>query len=312
MLTRRQDDEAIGWVIRLKHGSAEDWEAFTAWLEADPANLAAYEAAELADADAGMLSPAAAVPEIPQDVSAERAAPRLPRRMLFGTAVAAGIALFGAWISIDAGDVYSIETRPGESRTIALDDGSRIEINGASRVTLDRDRPRYAALDRGEALFRIVHDETRPFEVDAGESVLRDLGTVFNVVRSDRVLEVAVSEGAVLFEPEGEKKILQPGMAISKAAGEPARVTRVAPDAVGAWRDGRLVYAGADASRIAADLSRNLGVPVTVAGSRPFSGVIVLDGSDQEVLGRTAALLGLRLARQGEGWTMQTGTGAPR
>ena len=43
MLTDRDriDAEAIGWVIRLRDGSAADWEAFTVWLEADSAHLGA-------------------------------------------------------------------------------------------------------------------------------------------------------------------------------------------------------------------------------------------------------------------------------
>jgi transmembrane sensor len=123
---------------------------------------------------------------------------------------------------------------------------------------------------------------------------------VFNVVRSESLVQVAVSEGAVLFEPDGEKQTLKPGMALSKAAGRPAQVARVETDAVGAWREGRLVYSAAAVSQVASDLSRNLGVMVAAAdgaGSRPFSGVIMLDGSDAEVLGRAAALLGLRARR---------------
>ena len=314
MLNRQGDEEAIGWVIRLRDGSGEDWEAFTAWLEADPAHLAAYEAAELADHDAGALSPEPARPAwAPAPAALPVQRPR--RRMFLGVAVAAGIALFGTWFSIDSGSAYSIETAPGEVRTIALEDGSRIEVNGGSRLSLDRDRPRYASLERGEALFHVVHDAARPFEVEAGGSTLRDLGTVFNVVRSDGALEVAVSEGAVLFEPAGEKKTLKPGMALSKVAGRPAQVASIETDAVGAWREGRLVYSAASVSQVAADLSRNLGVTVTAgdnAATRPFSGVIMLDGSDEEVLGRAAALLGLRLERSGEGWALKTGTGARR
>ena len=314
MLNRQSDEEAIGWVIRLKDGSGEDWEAFTAWLEADPAHLAAYEAAELADHEAGALAPEPARPAWTPAIQ-PAAAPRPPRRMFLGLAVAASVALFGTWFAVSSGSAYSIETAPGETRTIALEDGSRIEVNGGSRLSLDKDRPRYASLERGEALFHVVHDEAHPFEVEAGGSTLRDLGTVFNVVRSESLVQVAVSEGAVLFEPDGEKQTLKPGMALSKAAGRPAQVARVETDAVGAWREGRLVYSAAAVSQVAADLSRNLGVTVAAAdgaAARPFSGVIMLDGSDAEVLGRAAALLGLRLERSGDGWILKTGTGARR
>lgn len=312
---RQTEDEAIGWVIRLRDGSAEDWEAFTAWLEADPANLAAYDVAALADADSEAL-PAAAPTPAWQPAPAIPAIPRRSRdrRAFLGWGIAASLALFAGWFGVaESGSGYTVETAPGEQRTIALEDGTRIELNGSTRVRLDKDRPRFAELDRGEALFRVVHDGARPFEVEAGGSLLRDLGTVFNVVRTDASLDVAVSEGAVLFEPDGERKNLSPGMALSKARGARAQVTRVDNDAIGAWRQGRLVYSGAPVSRIAVDLGRNLGVDVKTeagVGVRPFSGVIMLDGGKEEVLSRAAALLGLEVARAGDGWVMKMSTGA--
>ena len=50
-------EAAIDWTIRLKEGSAEDWRAFTAWLEADPAHAAVYDEVSRADATLGQLSP---------------------------------------------------------------------------------------------------------------------------------------------------------------------------------------------------------------------------------------------------------------
>jgi transmembrane sensor len=311
---RDNDEEAIGWVIRLRDASAEEWEAFTSWLEADPAHLEAYERAALADADAEALpsEPARPIPVV--EMPARPSAPRSGRRMFLGWGIAASLALFAGWFSIAGSDgPYSIETAPGERQTIALDDGTRIELNGGTKITLDEDRPRYAALDRGEALFRVVHDDAHPFEVEAGGTVLRDLGTVFNVVRDDGALDVAVSEGSVLFDPAGERKTLSPGMALTKVAGRPAKVVLVGNDTVGAWREGRLVYSAAPISRIVGDLSRNLGMKVVAApqiGDRPFSGVITLDGNGEEVLAKASSLIGVQLDRSGDRWIMKTGTGA--
>ena len=36
-------DQAIAWHLRLAHASDDNWMAFTAWLEADPAHAAAYD-----------------------------------------------------------------------------------------------------------------------------------------------------------------------------------------------------------------------------------------------------------------------------
>lgn len=47
MPTHRSELNAIAqrWAIRVGDPAFDDWEALTAWLEADPAHLAAYEAA---------------------------------------------------------------------------------------------------------------------------------------------------------------------------------------------------------------------------------------------------------------------------
>jgi transmembrane sensor len=315
---RQRDEEAIGWVIRLRDGAPEDWQAFTLWLEADPAHLQAYEAAAVADAEADGLSPrvsAAAAPVAAWQPGREREQQGHGRRTILGWSVAACLALAGAWNARGGSSGYSVETRPGERRTVALADGTRIELNGGSKLILDEERPRFASLARGEALFRVAHDPARPFEVEAAGALLRDMGTVFNVVGDGAELEVAVAEGAVLFNPAGEAANLRPGMVLRRPASGPVRIFRTDTASIGAWQEGRLVYSGTPVSEIAADLSRNLGVKVTVPGAaaaRRFSGIIVLDGGPDVVLGRSAALLGLQVARTGSSYTLTTGTGAAR
>lgn len=39
---RRAVDEAIAWLIRQRDPALAEWGSFTAWLEADPGNAAAY------------------------------------------------------------------------------------------------------------------------------------------------------------------------------------------------------------------------------------------------------------------------------
>lgn len=314
--TRREiEEEAIGWTIRLRDGAGEDWEAFTAWLEADPEHLNAYEEVALADRAAEELPRSLPGPfEEPAPIP-QVAAARPNRRAFLGWAVAASVVLTAGYVALGSrSGVYAVETGLGERREIVLADGSRIALNGATRIVLDEDRPRFARLEKGEALFRIVHDASRPFDVKAGDSLLRDLGTVFNVLHEDGVVEVAVSEGAVLFNPEGEAANLSPGMAARKAPDESLSIERQDIKSVGGWREQRLIYSAAPVSRIAADLSRNLGVTVTAsdeAGARPFSGLIMLHGEPSEVLQRASLLLGLELRREGDGWKLIKRTGGP-
>jgi transmembrane sensor len=199
---------------------------------------------------------------------------------------------------------------------VTLADGSRIDLNGATRLVLDRENPRLAKLERGEALFTIVHDEARPFIVEAGEATLMDAGTVFNVIRTEQALEVAVSEGEVVYNPEAEKVRLRPGRALRATEGEAQLwVGDAAPQSIGSWRDNMLVYTGAPLTTIAADLSRNVGVPVSVdrpLAARPFSGVIRLEGEPDQIVPQAAALAGAHARRTDQGWLLTARTDASR
>ena len=315
MLNTERQEQAIAWVIRLRHASEQDWEAFTAWLESDPANVVAYEEAALADLDAQTLLPnepvaPAVAPAAEPVFPAER---RHSRRSILGWSIAASLLAVTTYGFVSRSGTQTIETAPGELRQVALGDGSRVELNGGSRLILDPDRPRFAQLERGEALFRIIHDPARPFEVEAGDALLRDMGTVFNVVRDEETLEVAVAEGAVLYNPGREARSLKPGMALRKGSATGLSIGRVDLQAVGSWNEGRLVYSAAPVARVAADLSRNLGMRIAASGElkdRPFSGIIILDGERRQTLNRAASLVGAKLSKDGDGWILESGARA--
>lgn len=301
-------DQAIGWTIRLKDGSPDDWRAFTAWLEADPAHLAAYDDVSRADDTLGQI------PAQPRPVIADQPPAHSPvrsrRGWLVGGGVAAAMAGVLATSLVQAPAAYALETRPGEHRTVQLADGSRIDLNGGSRVMLDRKNPRMASLERGEALFTVVHDARRPFKVKVGADVLEDLGTVFAVIHEGTTTEVAVSEGAVLYNPDREAVRIAPGQKLSEEGGDRVLLAQVDPRTVGAWRTGRLSYSGAPLMRVAADLRRNLGVTVHVdpaLSARRFTGLVQLDGGQELLFERLSALLEVQAVRTGNGWTLTAG-----
>lgn len=310
--TREQiEAEAIDWAIRLRDAGPREWEEFTSWLEADPRHRQTYDEVALAEQEWGCL------PRItPRAVAVPHPSAR-PRWMDRRAFIAAGAAAFlVASVTVlskrGAGSDYVIETAPGERRSVELADGSHIDMNGSTRLVLDTDRPRFAKLESGEALFTVVHDESRPFEVAAGGSVIRDLGTVFNVAHVGEKVEVGVAEGEVLFNPDRQAISLSPGMRLREQAGR-VTVGRTDPEAISSWVEGRLSYSSAPVSRIAADLSRNLGVPVHTTpdvADRRFSGVIVIDSDQEKLFRRVAPLLGVAARRTGGGWLLTAETGA--
>ena len=112
------NEEALGWVIRTRDPDFADWTGFTAWLEADPAHASAYDALMAADSDMDSLIP---VEPVAMPVAANDAGDRRPRfRWIAGGALAAALVATVSISVLNRNDIYSVTTRPGETRTIAL------------------------------------------------------------------------------------------------------------------------------------------------------------------------------------------------
>lgn len=303
----RLQQDALDWLIRLRHADAADWAAFDAWLGADSAHADAYWRLAAADADiaAALSQPMPAAEVIPFAAPRTRrnfAAPLLP--------IAASVALaVGLWWTLSPGVAPRadtvIETRPGELREASLPDGTHVALNGDTRLTIDGADPRKVRLDRGEVRFAVVHRPDAPFIVSAGTAQLHDIGTVFDVVRDGTAVRVAVAEGAVLYREDRISLRLNPGDSLTRPANGPIRTARIAPADVAAWRTRRLVYDQAPLELVAADLARATGVPVTLdAGlaGRRFSGGLRLGAQPDAVIARAAGLMEVRARREGTGW----------
>jgi transmembrane sensor len=207
-------------------------------------------------------------------------------------------------------------TAPGERQVIALDAATEVTLNGATRMTFDRNDPRFASLASGEALFRVRHDERNPFRLEVGANVVEDAGTVFNVVHEQGEVRVAVAEGKIVYNPGAGAVSLDAGQSLVDRGGAAGvKVTDIPITAVGSWKTGSLVYAGAPLSRVADELSRAFGVRIAAAPSiadRPFSGTITLDGSGVGQLRRLSPALNVAVEERPDGWIMRpTGSAAP-
>jgi transmembrane sensor len=299
------------WAIRVPDPAFADWDGFTEWLERDPAHLEAYEMALDDEAwGAGLL--ASAPVETPVAIQLRRNW-WLPA----GAAAAAAIAAIGSWAVFERdAPAQQIATAPGEHRMIDLADGSKLALNGNTRVTIDPDTPRLVVLDHGEARFAVRHDASDPFVVLSGGTRLVDAGTVFNVVQDGDALEVAVAEGAVIYEPGPDEVRLAPGDALRRAGkGMKPVLTRANPQSVGSWASGELLYDRPSLDEVARDLTRSIGRPVrTTRGSERlrFTGTLLLGGTPEEVLARAGPALDVKFVANGEGWTMSPAHGPPR
>ncbi len=294
-----QDTRALDWVVRTGDPAFDDWEGFQAWLEADPRHAAAYHAVAL-----DVEEMAAATPAAPAAVVHRTR--RWPAWA--GGAVAASLALVAGYATLDMrADPYAVETTAGAMRTVNLADGSAVTLGGATRVMLDRRDPRTATLERGQAMFVVRHDARDPFEVRVGGARLVDVGTAFDVKRTRGETRVAVSEGAVDYNPGSDGIRLTRGQGlVASDDGAAVRVLAVDVAGVGSWRNSVLAYEGATLAEVADDLSRALGVDLRAdpaVARRPFSGSIATSKLDGDPA-RVAPLLGVAVRRRGDHWVM--------
>jgi transmembrane sensor len=280
--------QAADWVARLSGQPGEaDWLAFEAWLGGDDARRPAYDKAlalSLAvDRQAVALT----------NGLADRPAAR-PAPMLWGAGlmtVAAVAVTFAALHPRPEPKATVYATAKGERRDIVLADGTRIALSTDTRlsVVMRPDR-RELTLASGEAAFKVVHDPSRPFTVNMGDRVLRDIGTEFDAVRRDGLITVAVREGMVSMErPEDSRRrvTLGPGSRAEHREGsQEVMVLAANPEDAFAWRSGRLIYRDRPLSEVASDLSLYGGEQVKAVGPAArlrFTGVLTIDNQSAMV-----------------------------
>jgi transmembrane sensor len=277
--------EAVEWALRHERGawSHPERTAFESWYAADLRHVRAYRNALRT---LGELTLLRQVPDfsgpLPTVTWRERTALALaplgsliclPRaRIVFATAaaVAAALILLGRLCF----HTSAYETAVGEARAVTLEDGTRVTLGAGSRIEINFAKAkRGVILAHGEAYFEVAKNPARPFVVTAGETVVRVVGTKFDVHRGAREVRVSVLEGAVqVYQPDEQassRLVTQSAVnsqevdtvtagqeIIARGRGSPqdARVTAIVQPET--WQSGRLDYNGANLREVVADVTR--------------------------------------------------------
>src|SRR6185312_12527900 len=93
-----------------------------------------------------------------------------------------GVAATAGYYKFTASNVSTYATAVGGHRTLTLPDGTVIELNTDTVVSITNDlAQRRVWLTKGEALFEVKHDARHPFTVIASDHKVTDLGTKFVV-----------------------------------------------------------------------------------------------------------------------------------
>lgn len=192
----------------------------------------------------------------------------VPARLLPALAVLAGVGLASFWAVRMTEPDYA--TGIAETRHIALNDGSRVDLGGKSALDVDFSTgERTVRLAEGEAYFSVAHDTARPFVVLAGDRRIRVVGTKFDVKYSGDQVRVAVAQGIVEVMPAaasavGRVRLTAGQQLVADGAGGAERAAALYDHPAGGWRTGRLSYQDATLAEIVADANRYRARPIRI------------------------------------------------
>lgn len=245
--------QAAEWFVenRSNAASQEDRAAFMEWLRLSPVHVEEYlkvagvahslrAATDDPQFDPGQLL-AAALAQPADNISVlpvrgpatrGRIAMRLGRRaLLVGAAAAAVLMTTALWLRDGErfGLPQDFETAHGEQRSWRLPDGSAVNLNSDSKVTVHYGaNERVVNVKRGQALFQVAHEERRRFRVVAGDAQVIAVGTEFDVFRRADATLVTVVDGKVAVfngnAPPATAHAVIPEDALRVGAGEQVRL----------------------------------------------------------------------------------------
>lgn len=310
---------AMDWLIRQRDPAFNEWEAFGDWLAEDPSRAQVYQ--ELAALDADLGSTMAGAQDLWPQAEEEEEKPQAPanvvelepcrvnRRMWLGGAIAASVAgILGIGLLQSPSDNYRVQTALGQPHVVTLADGSEIAVNGGSSVLLSHSDPRRVNLEQGQVLLSVVHSDSEPFRVTVGSAELVDIGTVFDVTRNGDQMTVAVSEGAVVYNPGSDEIRIDAGYRFTaREDGSAADLTAINPAMVGGWRGGQLIYDGVRLGDVTAEVARTTGINLQAAPGASailFRGALRTDLPEERLVSDLAALSGTSATKDGGGWTL--------
>jgi transmembrane sensor len=336
-------DQAAEWFIRLRDHdlTVTERRKYVRWLKQSPNHIAEFMRlcrlyGRVKRAKLPTLPPEveesnviALMQQGPLVAAEERRSAWFDSRRLRLAVVACSLALVGVITTI-ALSSNTIQTDAGEWRTVQLADGSTVSTgpNTLMRVEYSKETRRINLL-RGEAMFKVTKDPSRPFIVNAGGAVARAVGTRFGIERRADRIRVTVAEGKVAVVRGDQAAALEHAVdlrvATALVADEsldiplntptvPLHVEKVNSAHALAWANGQLILQNETVGEAVEEFNRRNRLQLRVEDPALASSHLccVFDASDPETFAKQLAATGenvvlirdgdtLRIAPQGPG-----------
>lgn len=174
----------------------------------------------------------------------------------------------------------TIETPKGGTYKVILPDGSEVWLNSFSRIKFPL---AFSKLNRlveidGEAYFKVVQDQNKPFIVHHRNQDIKVLGTEFNVntYKDEPSIKTTLIEGSVSISTGSQVKRLIPGQEALNI-GNQIQVRAADVDQATAWKEGYFNFNKVDIQTLMRQISRWYNIEVKYTGeitSETFVGKI--------------------------------------
>ena len=295
--TNESDIAAANWDARLRATDCTQSErdSFKLWYDSNPANAEAFDSLQL------LLNALRSNIQHPElrglrdralSVGSTTAASRKNLARWLGIAASLTIVFSALTLLISGEDSLApskkseehiqaflppfYATSVGSQEKVSLTDGSLITLNTNSLVHV-----RYSADERrislvkGQALFEVEKDPTRPFIVEAGDQEILAVGTVFDVRLDDETVSVVLVEGEVEVSLSTEK--LDPSTIFSSApthmlagqklvsAAGATELNETNAELETLWRNGRVFFEDLPLREAVSEMARYSATPLSAS-----------------------------------------------
>lgn len=302
MRVEKADKEAAAWHERLGTTSVatQTIEDFFTW-RALPGNADAYRRVQRVWTESGRASADPVLAQALEEARLRAARRRLVRGrrpLMIGSVVAVAgavcLAVSGTFWWQGRG-LYSTDV--GQQRVVELADGSNVKMDTGSRIRVRLERGmRRVDLMEGQALFTVAHDATRPFVVQAGDTEVVAVGTVFDVQRRGADVDVTLVSGIVdvaSASVPARKTRMNAGQQTRVSSGD-VRTRAVDTKSATAWTQGRLIFEDVPLANAVAEINRYLPEKIFIddatLNAAPINGVFRTGDRDAFVAAASDAL----------------------
>ncbi|XSC43181.1 FecR family protein [Bradyrhizobium sp. RDT10] len=265
-------DEAASWLLRLREAAGDQraQDDFSAWLSRSSEHRAAWHRVRESWHLLGEGKPVYEHVWRPQSLQASSSGvgkgSRVPRRWRWVAPISAvGLAACLLVVAVPS-LIVRLEadhlTTTAQSRLVTLEDGTTVYLAADSAIKTEFSASRrQVRLLAGEAFFDVIGNPARPFVVDASGVKVEVTGTAFDVRLSSSATQVELARGAVGVSFNAAQRaspaVLVPGqmLVVDRKSGAMIK-SDIAPEDIGAWREGRLFVNDATIGAVVEQIQR--------------------------------------------------------